>query len=165
MNLPFVRIMLQKYLLLLGVKLLLLIQKQRLSCINLVKGLVEAHVGLPGILEEGAEVALEQVDFILYVVAPLNHHVVEFYIDLIEILDVLVLGSRVEDLPCLIELGEFIACCYKGCTEVIKLVDFIDALSLETFAGSGHFFVQKLAFIDEGPQLFIVSDVLVVEGN
>ena len=69
-----------KDLLLLGIKLLFHHQEVLLHCVDLLEVLMEPHVGLSRVLEEGVEVDLQQIHLILDVVSPLDHHVVQFYV-------------------------------------------------------------------------------------
>ena len=49
-------------------------------------------------------------------------------------MDVLVLCGCVEGLANIVKVGKFVA-------QIVKLVDFVYPLGLESFAGTGHLFV------------------------
>ena len=54
----------------------------------------------------------------------------------------------------IIELCKFVS-------KIIKLINFVYSLSLETFASSSNLLVKYLAFADKFFELLIVSDIFV----
>lgn len=150
--------MLDKYLLLSLVKVLLQSQKFPFHLVYLRESLMKTGIGLSLVFEESVEVDLEQLYFVFDVVSPLNHHVVELDENLVQALYVLVLGLSLETSSSLIKLGKFIS-------QVVKLIDLVDSLSLEPLACSSYFLVQDLALLHKAFQLFVVCTVSITEGH
>jgi hypothetical protein len=134
LDLPAGGIMRQEDFFFLCIQLAFSFQKNLLYFFNLLDTLMEPHVALSCVLEEGVEVDLEQIDFVLHVVAPFDHHVVELYVDFVEVVDVVVFCCRVETFAGFVQFCKLVA-------ELVELIYLVDSLGLETLAGSGYFFV------------------------
>ena len=150
--------MLKKYLLLPLVEILLQFQKFTFHFVHLCKSLMKTRIGLPLVFEESVEVDLEQLYLVFDVVSPLNHHVIELNKNLVQVLDVLVLGLSLETSSSFIKLGEFIS-------QVVKLIHLVDPLSLEPLACPRYFLVKDLTLLDKTFELSVVCAVSIAEGD
>ena len=119
---------------------------------------METRIGLSLVFEEGVKVDLEQLYFIFDVVPPLNHHVVELDENLVQVLYILVLGLSLEASSGLIKLGKFIS-------QVVKLINLVNPLSLEPLACPRYFLVKDLTLLDKTFELSVVCAVSIAEGD
>ena len=150
--------MLKKYLLLPLIEILLQFQKLCFHFVHLCKSLMKTRIGLSLVFEESVEVDLEQLYLVFDVVSPLNHHVIELNKNLVQVLDVLVLGLSLETSSSLIELGKFIS-------QVVKLINLVNPLSLEPLACPRYFLVKDLTLLDKTFEFSVVCAISITEGD